>query len=97
MYVCMYWRVIVLPCVCTYFDARVIPQLNILDELAPADDDAGPFVPADERHLHRHGPVAHDGVQVGVAHPAVLDVDQDLIRSGLGHRDLFVHHGYERI
>lgn len=74
-------------------DADVVAELDVLDELAAGDDDAGALVAADERHLGGDGPVAHHGVQVRVADAAVLDVDEDLVGAGLGDGDLLEGEG----
>lgn len=71
-------------------DADVVTLLQVIDELALGDDNTGTLVTTDEGHLDGQGPVALHGVQVGVAHTRVLDVDQDLIGCGLGDRDLLV-------
>ena len=63
---------------------------DILDQVAAGNDDTGTFVTADEGHLGFQGPVAQHGVQVSVAHTRVLDVDEDLVRTGRGDGDLFV-------
>lgn len=48
---------------------------------------------ADEGQLGGQWPVAVDGVQVGVADSRVLDVDEDLVRGGLGDGNLLVLDG----
>ena len=71
-------------------DADLLANLDILNELTAGDDDACALVAADKGHLGGKGPVAHHGVQVGVADTRELDVDENLIRSGGGDGDLLV-------
>lgn len=70
-------------------------DLDIVDELTALDDNTGTLVATDEGQLDGDGPVAHHGVQVGVADTRELDVDENLIRTGLGDGDLLVDDGWE--
>lgn len=73
-------------------DADVVAEGEVgRHEGAAGDDDARALVSADERHLGRDRPVAHHGVQVRVAHAAVLDLHQHLVRSGLRDGDFLIH------
>ena len=72
------------------FDTGVVADLDILDERADSYDDTGTFVATDKGHLGGKRPVTVHGVEIGVADARVLDVDEDLIRAGLGNRDLLV-------
>lgn len=72
-------------------EAGVVADLKVVDQLALGDDDARALVPAHQRHLHRQRPVALHGVQVGVAHARVADLDEDLVGGGLAHGDFLVH------
>lgn len=74
-------------------DAGVVANLDVADELATGDDDAGSLVAADQGQLGRDGPVAEHGVQVRVADARVLDVDEHLIGAGLGDGNPLVHDG----
>lgn len=74
-------------------DTDVLAELNVGDELTALDDNTGTLVATDEGQLDGEGPVAHHGVQVGVADTRELDVDEDLIRTRLGHGDLLVDDG----
>lgn len=75
-------------------DADMLTKLDVVDELATLDDDTGTLVAADEGQLDGDGPVAHHGVEVGVADTRELDVDENLIGAGLGHGDLLVDDGW---
>lgn len=77
-------------------DAGEVAQLNVGDEAAAGNDDAGAFVAADEGQRFRvERPVAHHGVEVGVADARVLDVDEDFIGAGLLDGDSLVGGGWE--
>lgn len=75
-------------------DAGVVANLNVLDELAAGNDDTSTFVAADEGQLGVEGPVAHHGVEIGVADARVLDVDEDLIGTRLLDGDPLVDDGW---
>lgn len=51
------------------------------------------FVAAHEWHFDGDRPVAHHGVEIGVADSGVADFDEDLVGTGLGDGDLFVDEG----
>lgn len=74
-------------------DAHVVANLDVGDQLAAGYHHAGSLVAADEGHLGGEGPVSIDGVEVGVADAAVLDVDEDLVRGWFRDGDLFVNDG----
>ncbi|KAH6604898.1 hypothetical protein Trco_006605 [Trichoderma cornu-damae] len=74
-------------------DAGVVANLNVRDERAAGDDDAGALVAADQGQLCVEGPVAHHGVKVRVADARVLDVDEDFIGAGLLDGDPLVDDG----
>lgn len=71
-------------------DTDVVANLDVLDELTPRDHDARTFMSANEGHLGLERPVAIDGVQVSMTNTAILDVDEDFIRSWLGDGNLLV-------
>jgi hypothetical protein len=71
-------------------DADLVALVDVLDELTPGDDNACALVATDQGHLDGQGPVALHGVQVCVAHTRELDIDEDLIGTGFGDRDLLV-------
>ena len=71
-------------------DADVVANLNVVDQLATGDDNTSAFVTTDEGHLDGQGPVALHGVEIGVAHTRELDVDEDLIGTGLSDGNLLV-------
>ena len=68
----------------------MITNLYIRNQLALRDDNTSAFVAADEWQLSWQRPVAVQSVQVSVTYARELDVDQDLVRAGLSHGDLFV-------
>lgn len=75
-------------------DAGEVANLNVVDERAAGDDDTGTLVAADEgQRLCGQRPVAHHGVEVGVADARVLDVDEDFIGAGLLDGDPLVGGG----
>ena len=89
-----------LPAVCAVqagtiepLDARVVTNLNIVDQLAPGDNDTGALVTADKGNLGRERPIAHYSVEICVAHAGVLDVDEDFIGAGLLNGNLLVDDG----
>jgi len=55
------------------------------------DDVADAFVARDEGWVGFDGPVAFDGMQVGVAYAGGGDLDEDLAGSGRWHRNLLDH------
>lgn len=59
-------------------------DFDVFDEFATGYHDTSAFVAAYEGELSREGPVAIDGVEVGVADARVFDVDEDFIRPWLG-------------
>jgi len=71
-------------------DTSIVTDLNVLHEVTLGNNDAGTLVATDERKLGRKRPVAVHGVQVGVADTRVLDVDEDLIGTGLLNGNLLV-------
>lgn len=62
----------------------MITDFDVFDQLAAGYHDTGAFVAAYEGQLGGDGPVAIDGVEVGVADARVFDVDEDFVRAGLG-------------
>lgn len=68
----------------------MITNLYIRNQLALRDDNTSAFVAAYEWQLGWQRPVAVQSVQVSVTYARELDVDQDLVRAGLLHRDLLV-------
>ena len=71
-------------------DTGEVADLEVAHRRALGDDDTGALVASDERELGGERPVALPGVQVCVAHPGVLDVDEDLCWLGGWHGDLLV-------
>lgn len=78
-------------------DAGVVANGNVGDELAAGNDDAGALVAADQGQLGVEGPVAHHGVEIGVADARVLDVDEDLIGTRLLDGDPLVDDGWRGV
>lgn len=71
----------------------MVAEMDVFVHKSPLGDyDAGTLVSTDERQLGWNRPIAVDGVQVGVAHARVLDVEQNLIRARLGDWDVFENH-----
>lgn len=68
----------------------LVADLELGDELALGDDDSRAFVAAHEWHFDGDRPVAHHGVEIGVADSGVADFDENLVGTGLGDGDLFV-------
>lgn len=68
----------------------MVANLNVLDEFSLGNNDAGTLVSTYEWKFGWEWPVAIDGVQVGVADTRELDVDQDLVWTGLLHWNLLV-------
>lgn len=66
--------------------ADLVTDLEAGDRVSDPGDDAGDLVAGRERELRR-APLLAAGVDVGVADPGVLDVEVDVVRSGLGDRD----------
>ena len=62
----------------------MITDFDILDQLAAGYHDTGTFVAAYEGQLGGEGPVAVDGVEVGMADARVFDVDENFVRARLG-------------
>jgi hypothetical protein len=79
-----------------YLDTHMVANLDVLvgDEGSLGHDHTSALMASDEWvRLGRERPIAILGVEIGVADTRVLDVDQDLIGAGLGHRDLLVRAG----
>lgn len=76
-------------------DTDMRADLDISDELTTLDDNTGTLVATDEGQLDGDGPVAHHGVQIGVADTGELDVDENLIGTRLGDGDLLVDDGWK--
>jgi hypothetical protein len=68
----------------------MIADFNVGYERAFGDDDAGAFMPADERHLGVEGPVAFHGVEIGVTDAGKFDADEDFIWAGFWDGDFLV-------
>lgn len=71
-------------------DADLVANLDVLDERTGLDNGTSTLVATDKGNLDGQGPVALHGVEVGVADTGVLDVDEDLIGTGLLDIDLLV-------
>jgi len=71
----------------------VVAKLDILDEITASDNNTGTLVATDKGQLGVKGPVTHDSVEIGVADTRVLDVDEDLIGTGLLDGNLLVDNG----
>jgi hypothetical protein len=67
-----------------------VTRSDVGDAVTHRVDDAGGLVAQQERELVVDATLAV--VQVGVAHPARLDVDGDLARSGIRHDDVLDRH-----
>jgi hypothetical protein len=74
-------------------DTDVVAKLDILDELTASDNNTGTLVATDKGQLGVKGPVTHDSVEIGVADTGVLDVDKNLIGTGLLDGNLLVDNG----
>lgn len=77
-------------------NADMVADLNILNKLATGDDDTSTLVTTDKGQLDIEGPVTHHGVVVGVADTGELDVNEDLIGTGLLDGNLLVLGGCKR-
>lgn len=71
-------------------DTGVVTDLDVVDKLAASNDNTGTLVATDKGQLGVEGPVTHHGVEIGVADTGVLDIDEDLIGTGLLDGDLLV-------
>lgn len=71
-------------------DTDVVAELDILHEVATANDNTSTLVATDKGHLGLERPVTHHGVEIGVADTGELDVHQHLIGTGLLDGDLLV-------
>lgn len=60
------------------------------DQLATGDNNPGTLVTTDKREFGGNGPVPIDRVEIGVADARVFDVDEDILRAGLGDGNLLV-------
>jgi hypothetical protein len=76
-----------------YLYTSIITNLDILNKRSESHDDTSTFMPTDERELGVQRPVTHHGVEIGVADTRVLDVDENLIWTGLLDWNLLVHDG----
>lgn len=65
-----------------YLDTSVVAKLNILNKRSKANDNTGSFMSSHQRKLGSQRPVAIDCMEIGVADPGVLDVDENLIWAG---------------
>lgn len=68
-------------------DTNTVTNLKTSDTGTDLDDDTSTFVTTDQRHLGGKRPVTLKSVQIGVADTGVLDVNQDLVLTGLGDGD----------
>src|SRR5690606_11920432 len=64
-------------------DGDPVAGADVPDQVSGAADDADALVAGDERRGGSDRPVPACGVDVGVAQPGRLDLDQDLLRTGL--------------
>jgi hypothetical protein len=71
-------------------DTGVVANLDVNDLVALCNHNTCTLVTTDERELGRERPVAVHGVQVSVADTRELDVDEDLIGTGLLDVNLLV-------
>lgn len=74
----------------TDLDTDSITNLDIGDKRSGLHDITSTLVATDKRLLDGQGPVTLHGVEIGVADTGVLDIDEDLIGTGLGNVDLLV-------
>src|SRR5271155_3036203 len=73
-------------------DADAVADLQIFDGCAFSHDAAGNFGTEDQRFFddaHQLRPIGIGQMQIGMAHAAGFDFDQDFVRGGLGLLDLF--------
>lgn len=77
-------------------DTDLLADLDILDKLAASDNDTSTLVASDKRQLGVEGPITLPGVEISVADTGKLDVDEDLIGSGLLDGNLLVLDGCEK-
>jgi hypothetical protein len=71
-------------------DTDVVTNIDLADKLTACNNDTRTFVAANKRKLGWKGPVAVQGVEIGVTDTSVLDIDEDLIGTRLGNGDLLV-------
>jgi hypothetical protein len=68
----------------------MVTNIDFGDELTTSNNDTSTFVTTNQRKFGWQGPVAVQCVEICVADTSVLDVDEDLIGSRLGDRNLLV-------
>ncbi|KAH3658881.1 hypothetical protein OGATHE_006607 [Ogataea polymorpha] len=72
------------------FDTGQVADLEVFNVLTLGNDNTGTLVTTHKWEFDRQWPVTLPGVQVGVAHTRVLDVDQNLVWLWLWNWDLLV-------
>lgn len=73
------------------FDTSAITKFKILGGIAASDDSTGTFVATDKGKFPLYRPVTTVGMKIGVAYSRICNFHKELIRSGLGDRDLLVY------
>jgi hypothetical protein len=76
-------------------DTDLLANLDILDKVAAGNDNTSTLVATDKRQLGIEGPVTLPGVEISVADTGELDVDEDLIGTGLLDGNLLVLDSWE--
>jgi hypothetical protein len=71
-------------------DTDLLANLDILDKVAAGNDNTSTLVATDKRQLGIEGPVTLPGMEISVADTGELDVDEDLIGTGLLDGNLLV-------
>lgn len=71
-------------------DTGVVTNLDVGDLVTLCNDNTGTLVTTNEWEFGRKRPVAVHGVKIGVADTRELDVDEDLIGTGLLDINLLV-------
>jgi len=73
-----------------YLYTSIVTNFNIIDEGPAGNDDTGTFVSTNKWELGCQWPITVNGVQISVADTRVLDVDENLIRTGFLDGNLLV-------
>jgi hypothetical protein len=67
----------------SYLYTSIVTDLDVFNERSECNDDTGTFVSTDKWKLGGQWPVTVHGVEISVADTRVLDVDENLIWTGL--------------